>query len=122
MRSSSSARSRPPEAAARERRERLAAVRGHPVLRRQLHGALEMPAHLVRLSPGGVQPPPPALQLAGAERRGALGRDRRRPIEPLARDVHLVEFEVSHPYPAGGEELELPVADLLRASVGLLAA
>ena len=80
-----------------------------------------MPAHLVRLSPGRVPQPLPALELTGAERRGTLRRDRGRSIEPLPSDVHLVELEVAHPHASCGEELELPVADLLGTGVGVLA-
>src|SRR5918995_5136188 len=70
-----------------------------------------MPAHAVRVPAGGVQKSQPQLELPRAQRRGTLGSDRGRSIEPRLRLLDLAQLEVGEGGTAGGEELELPVTD-----------
>ena len=107
---------------ARERRERLAACGGPPLLRREADCPLEVLPHPLRVAGRRADEPAHGLQLSCPKRR-RLGRCHLRGApEPRFGLVDLPQLEVSRGEACSCRELERPVSQHTSQPVGVLAA
>ena len=104
----------------RQARERLASRGRQARVGRLLHGALQVRAHAGGVTGGRIRDPPPGLEPARTERaRDARWRPPPRGRSTFWRRSTSPRSRMDHRGPAGGQELEVRIADLLRVSVGL---
>src|SRR4029077_1228277 len=86
---------------------------------RLLHGTLQVCAHAGSVTCGRIGDPTPGLEPARTQWARMLCGDRCRAVDPHPGLVDLAEVEDGHRRPAGGQELEVRIADLPGVPVGL---